>query len=111
VSERFSISIGAVLVDDEQCAQAKLQSDWGELNVVLTADDLEILEKVSEARWADRGSLKAGRCLGESAYWSCEDGNLSVLVGHDAETWEVGMFMPDTMIAELKQEIIRFRRR
>jgi hypothetical protein len=83
----------------------KLQGRDCELNVAVSEKDLKALRQVGGARWLDRKSLLAGECLGAPAYWSCEDGILSVLVGSDDETWQAGIFLPDWIIVDLLAEI------
>jgi hypothetical protein len=81
--------------------------DW-EMNIWLTADELALVPSVRAARWDERQSIQLGLCAGAPTFWSCEDGNLSILVGHDDECWEFGVTLPeeiiDDVIAEIKRE-------
>ena len=83
----------------------KLQGLDCELNVVVSDKELAEIRRVGSARWSDRKSLRAGECLGAPTFWSCEDGHLSVLVGADDETWEAGIFLPDSVLTDLIAEI------
>jgi hypothetical protein len=79
----------------------------------LTKPELLLIPQARTARWDDRGSLKIGESAGDSAFWCCSDGILSILVGQDDETWDFGVSMPegiiDDMIAEIQRESdIRF---
>lgn len=105
-----SVSIeDAVSPDGSPCFHVKLQGPECELNATVSARELEELHAVGDARWLDRKSVRAGRCLGTSVFWSCQDGMLSVLVGPDDETWEVGFSAPESLVVALLQEIERVR--
>jgi hypothetical protein len=95
--------------DGSACFFIKLQGSECELNVTATARELDELRAVGNARWSGRGSLRVGRCVGAPVFWSREDGRLSVLVGPDDETWEVGYWAPESLVAALLQEIERVR--
>lgn len=73
----------------------KLQSpDW-ELNVTAPAADLARLRDIRTADWSARRSLAAGRCAGATVFWAMgEDGAVTVLVGHDDETWDIAVGIP-----------------
>jgi hypothetical protein len=87
----------------------KLSGPDCELNLTLSESELDALRSVRGARWLARQSLAAGRCLGATAFWTCEDGRLSVLVGADDEVWEVCWSAPETIVKQLFQEIARAR--
>jgi hypothetical protein len=95
--------------DGSSCFFIKLQGKDCELNVTASAVDLDGLQRVSEARWLDRTCFRAGECLGSPVYWSCEDGRLAVLAGHDEETWDIGVFLSDSVVVDLLAEISRVR--
>ncbi|WKJ90771.1 hypothetical protein QZJ86_01145 [Methylomonas montana] len=87
----------------------KLNSPDCEFNVMVSELELERLRSVGDARWLARQSVAAGKCLGSSAFWSCQDGRLTVLVGPDDEAWEVCFSAPEALVNELLQEIARAR--
>src|SRR5262245_10817150 len=93
--------------DGSACFFIKLQAADCEVNVTASPRELEKLRGVSGARWLNRGSLCAGRCLNAPAYWSCEQGRLSVLVGSDDESWEVSFSAPESLVGALLAEIER----
>ena len=95
--------------DGSACFFIKLQGSDCELNVTATARELDELLAVGNSQWSDRGSLRVGRCLGAPVFWSFEGGHLSVLVGPDDETWEVGYWAPQSLVAVLFEEIDRVR--
>ncbi len=85
----------------------KLQGrDW-EVNVFLAPQEAELIPHTKTARWEERGSLRIGLCAGSPTYWSCQGDELSILVGHDPETWEIGVTVPIEAIDEILAEIQR----
>ena len=95
--------------DGASCFFIKLQGPECEVNVTTSARELEELRAVGSARWLDRKSLRIGQCLGTPVFWSLQDGRLSVLVGPDDETWEVGYSAPESIVTALLQEMDRVR--
>lgn len=63
-------------------------SEWC-LTIYCKLSDLNLLEKVREARWVNRTSIKFGTCLGKPTWWSLEEQGIVILVGEDTELWEV----------------------
>jgi hypothetical protein len=105
-----SVSIDAGIdADGAACFFIKLQGPHSELNVAVPASELDKLRDVLNAHWLNRGSLRVGKCLGTPAFWSYQDERLSVLIGADDETWEVGYFAPESAVSELVGEIERVR--
>jgi hypothetical protein len=85
----------------------KIQKDDWEINVSMTPNELMLIPKARTARWDERGSIRLGECAGASTFWSCQDGNLSILVGHDDECWDFGVWIPEGIIDEVIAEIER----
>lgn len=100
---------------DEQGSQTYVFTirgkDW-EINVVMTEAELMLLPKVRMARWSERTCLHIGKCAGVQTCWSCDEGNLSILIGKDDECWQFGVLMPETeidnIIAKIKRETTIF---
>jgi hypothetical protein len=80
--------------------------DW-EMNIWMAANELALLPKVRTARWSERESIKLGECAGSPTFWSCEDGNLSILVGYDDECWDIAVTLPEGIIDDMIAEIAR----
>jgi hypothetical protein len=97
--------------DGSSCFFIKLQSTDCEVNVTVSRAELNELHAVRNATWLDRSSLRAGDCLGSPAFWSLENGRLSILVGPDSETWEVGFSAPaslvDTLLVEIEHVLLK----
>lgn len=105
-----SVAISAGTTDKgTPCFFVKLSGPDCELNLMMLESELELLRSVRESRWLKRGSIAAGNCLGSPAYWSCQDGRLSVLVGPDDEAWEVSYSAPEALVHQLQREIARAR--
>jgi len=85
----------------------KILSQTWEINVYLTKPELLLIPQARTARWDDWGSLKIGKSAGDSAFWCCSEGLLSILVGHDQETWDFCVAMPATVIDDIMAEIER----
>lgn len=72
----------------------------------IRSDDLDKLPKVRGANWDERTTLKIGTVHLSPAFWSMKDDELSILVGHDDESWSIAFTLPssllDTMIQELE---------
>jgi hypothetical protein len=89
----------------------KIQGQDWELNISVTEPELALIPDAQMARWDQRSSVQIGESAGLPAFWSCEDGKLSILVGQDDECWDFGVTMPqaviDDMITEIKREMLR----
>ena len=85
----------------------KLQRPDLETNVWVTEAELALISNVKAAHWSERTSLKIGTCAGMQVFWSCENGYLSILVGEDDETWDFGLWIPETEIDNIIAEIER----
>ncbi len=102
-----SIYIGPFVEDDESKYDLKVQSRDAEVNIILSREELEKLKAVSTAKWDNRTSLKLGLCMEKPVFGSLQDGLLSILSGHDDESWDVGIWLPESMLRELYEEIDR----
>ena len=71
----------------------KIGGDRFEINVRLSPAEARSLPGVRETPWLT-GSLRAGACCGAAAFWSRDGDTLSLLVGHDDETWDAGFMLP-----------------
>jgi hypothetical protein len=78
--------------------------DW-ELNVEMTEKELALIPSARVARWDDRSSVWIGKAAGADTFWSCEDGKLTILVGHDEESWDFAVSMPESVIDDMLAEI------
>ncbi|WP_444902877.1 hypothetical protein ACJJIU_13225 [Microbulbifer sp. CnH-101-E] len=80
------------------------------LNIWVPITDLCLFDKVSSASWED-GGLRIGTSADSSAFWSIDDGKLFIGIGHDNQTWDFSLNLPDAnvlleeIISEMKREI------
>jgi hypothetical protein len=82
--------------------------DW-ELNIEMREEEAALIADARAARWDDRSSLWIGKAAGADTFWSCKDGELTILIGHDEESWDIGFTMPESVIDDLLAEIERER--
>lgn len=71
-----------------------IDSDPFSLHLWIYENEIDLIPRVRGAKWDERQSLRIGRTAGASAFWS-EDANLvSILLGHDDESWCVALRFP-----------------
>ena len=98
------------LVGDQRVVSVKIQSDTYEINVLLTADDIDRLDRNDLPVVPEEHSITAGTCFSSPAHWSRSDDNiLGIAVGHDDVTWDVGVWMPFDTFTEIKRLILALR--
>jgi hypothetical protein len=83
---------------------AKLQSASWELNVLLSPEDVERLRDIRRANWDERRSIPAGSSAGAAVFWASEADAVSILIGHDDETWDVAVTVPVETVDRLVVE-------
>src|SRR5688572_9199263 len=84
----------------------KISSERFELNVRIPQDEVPQLQSVTSADWNKRESIRLGQVANAAAFWcSDEDGTVSILVGHDDETWDVAVTLEGDSIAKIQAEI------
>ncbi len=73
------------------------------LRIHAAAADLLRLDAAHQARWAERESLQVGTTALGRAFWCAGEaaGSVRVLVGHDDETWDLALTLPDTVVADI----------
>ncbi len=84
-------SVNAELYEDEgvRSINLKIGTASFEINVLIPPSQVAQFAKVRETRWED-GSLQIGTLLGLPVHWSNDNESVSVLAGHDDQTWEFG---------------------
>src|SRR5690349_6183350 len=106
MSSAISITLEPVFVEpDEPAFALKVQStDW-ELNVRMREAELALIPSVRFAQWNERGSVRIGTSANSQAFWSFEDGNLSISIGHDDDNWDLGVTMPEAVLDDIITEV------
>jgi hypothetical protein len=69
----------------------KISSETTEVNVYFQTDDPRSLLNVSEADWNARKSIQCGTSAGQKVWWSCDSGSVTLLIGHDDESWDIAL--------------------
>ncbi len=88
-----------------RCAALNVMSEYYGVAIVLTAEEVEQLLQKDPGVWADRQSLRLGRCHESGVFWSAEGEGLSILIGHDDESWSVCLMLPFTVLEEIRQAL------
>ena len=83
----------------------KLQGETWELNIRAATGELWELAGIEKTDWDQRRTLKVGTCANAPVWWSERDGTVDILVGHDAETWDIGVTIPLGTVHELLDEL------
>jgi hypothetical protein len=93
--------------DEQPLVCAKISDVAWELNIRAGRSEFDSLRHVRQADWNERRSLGLGSVAGSSAFWTYADGRVTVLIGHDDETWDVAIDFPvevvDDLLAALTQ--------
>lgn len=86
----------------------KIGHDLFSLSVWVRLEELPLFAKVPAADWNERGSVQIGVAAGAPAFWSTEGQTVSILIGHDDETWDFGVELPLPSFHELVDELERY---
>ncbi|MFV0530439.1 MAG: hypothetical protein ACK5MD_03280 [Flavobacteriales bacterium] len=84
--------------------QLKISNEQLELNLRMTkAESIDLIENIQKAKWDERKSIRAGSCLDSNVFWCInENKSISLLIGHDDETWEIAIVIPIDIMDEIK---------
>jgi hypothetical protein len=85
---------------DDGCVRLALSTDQFHVVVHIPPEQLPRFAEVGGRRWTD-GAIPIGRCAGGGAFWSTNDGALSLLIGHDDQTWDVSLSMPADTLTQI----------
>jgi hypothetical protein len=100
-----SISVDRAFVDERPAIAVKIQGAEYEINIVLTDDDIAILDRDLPTVPNDR-SLTAGTCFDAPVHWSKDSSDhLCIMVGQDDVTWDVGVTLPIDLFGQMLQSI------
>jgi hypothetical protein len=79
----------------------RLQRETWELNVRASADELAKLRAIRAADWDRRRSIRAGRSAGAPVFWAVGEEGVTLLIGDDDETWDIGVTVPVETVDEI----------
>ncbi|MFD0683713.1 hypothetical protein [Actinomadura fibrosa] len=89
-------------MDADPMPLVMLQAETWELHVWAPLADLSRLSEIRSATWDDRRSLQVGTCGDLPVFWTlAEDGQATVLIGQDDETWNLALMVPLTAVDEI----------
>ncbi len=105
-----AVSAEATSSNGAPSTHVKIGTPHVELNVWLSYAEVVLLKSVSVAHWL-RESVQIGEVAGAPAWWSVDvdAGTLSILVGLDDETWDVGVTLPLGTLHVILTEVARAR--
>lgn len=86
---------------DGETAAVKIYCDEWEVNLRAAASDLLRLYQVDRASWSTRSCLAIGRSAGMPVFWCAEGDKVTILIGHDEETWDIAINVPLTTAYEI----------
>jgi|SRR3972149_7873913 len=104
-----SVSVEARVDDGVRVYAIKIGTPSFEVNVDVPHGDAPRLKKVSNSPWLS-GALRIGTSAGAPAWW-CVAGQdeeikgLSILVGHDDQTWDIALQLPLETIDAVVHEV------
>jgi hypothetical protein len=75
-----------------------------EICICLSMDDCKRLAQVTKTPW-DNGSIQIGESAGAKVFWSCDSHVVNILIGDDDQTWDIGIFIPESAIEEIMRQI------
>jgi hypothetical protein len=81
-----------------------ISSDVFELNVALRIHELARLDHVLATPWQG-GALQLGECANSAAWWSCDEGNVAIGVGHDDQLCDFSISFPVSEFTKLRESI------
>lgn len=82
----------------------KIGSERFEVNIAIPVGQAKKLKQVFSTPW-EPGSIRLGRSAGSAVFWSCDKRTVSILIGHDDETWDVGFSIPLATLKAIIREI------
>lgn len=83
----------------------KIHDDAIEVNVLGAGEQLLLLRGIRDAQWEDRGSIRVGTSAGSPVYWCSGDGDATMMIGHDEETWDIAVTMPLAVVDDIVREV------
>jgi hypothetical protein len=90
----------------QRCASLNVMTAHYGLVVLLTADEVAHLHQNDPGEWDERGSLRLGRCHENPVFWSADSETLSILSGHDDESWSTSFILPLDQLAVIRRELL-----
>ncbi|MCL2308707.1 MAG: hypothetical protein FWC42_00325 [Proteobacteria bacterium] len=83
----------------------KVQTANIEMNVLMLAEELDLLTRIREADWSQRKSIRAGAIGPLAVSWCADEEHMTILAGSDDETWDIAVSIPADSINRLLFEL------
>ena len=83
----------------------KISAASFELNIRIPAAQIYLLKNVASTSW-ESGALKLGQSANNDVFWCAgADDMMSVMVGHDDQTWDICFQLPKTVVNDIFSDI------
>ena len=79
----------------------KMQTDGWELNVRASELEFAKLTDIRDADWDQRRSIAAGESAGAPVFWARSGDEVTIMVGHDDESWDVAVTVPLEVVEKI----------
>jgi hypothetical protein len=79
----------------------KMQTDTWEINVRANEVELSKLSAIRAADWSQRRSIVVGESAEASVFWASSGDEATIMIGHDAETWDVAVTVPTEVVERI----------
>jgi hypothetical protein len=93
--------------DESGCdlVTAKFSDDRWELNVRAQASEFLTLRDIRAMDWNSRRVASVGTSAGANVFW-CSDGEaVTIMIGHDDETWDLAISVPVGLVDDLVRQV------
>ncbi len=107
VRPEMKIDFPCVTLDDCVAADGclrygiKIQLKDAELNISIKPEEMGLFSRVLTASWDNRASIRIGSCCEAPVFWCSDFVTVSILIGHDDETWDVCFSLPHSVIDDI----------
>ncbi|MGB1217846.1 MAG: hypothetical protein ACPG5P_08205 [Saprospiraceae bacterium] len=87
----------------------KISAENWELNIKsIPKEEIELLEKIQETNWAERKTIQVGLAVNAKVFWCFTAPDIiSILVGQDDETWDMGV---NISLEEFKELLLKSKK-
>jgi hypothetical protein len=98
-----NVTLNAAGPDDEDrtLVLVMLQSPSWVFSFRATLGELDGLRSIREADWLARRSLHIGRSADAPVHWAVNGETVTILIGHDDETWDIALEVPVVTVDDI----------
>lgn len=91
--------------NDQPAILLKFSSPVVEVNVFVPGSAADALRGFLAG---ELGRIKIGKSANSDVHWVREDGDVYMLIGEDAQSWDIGLTLGEKVLSSLWQEMVRF---